>query len=162
VENHPTSNLLNYGVFITNKPFDAEYLPDIKQQKLERAKGAAIEQFTQEWLIPKHEQRKLIQEAQGKLIGVLQQRILEADNWYMAGGQQRAFINDWHRLCLKAFNQITNRKETKPWAGIPTEDVMISCVFCGHAQRPGLPICGSCHYIIDQELFDKLKPKKAE
>ncbi len=159
---HPSSNLTNYGVFISTKPFDQSNLPEQKLQRIRLATGDAKEQLLGEWVVPKHQQKSMIGEATAKLIGDLKQRILEADNWHMGGPGQRAYIGDWHRECLKALNFITGKKEARPWASIMTDDALESCQFCGHTQKPGLPLCANCKNVINQAAYDKLTKKKAE
>jgi hypothetical protein len=157
VEIHASAKLTNYGVFISRKPFDAEYLPEAKRRTLNQADKATAPRLLEEYLVPKHEQKKLIQEATEKLLGDLQSRILEADNWHMAGGNERKFIGAWHRECLKAFNHITGRKESKPWASIMVEDQLESCPFCGQMNKPNLAKCPKCLEIINPAAYAALK-----
>ena len=79
----------NYKVFITMRPFEVEHLPDQKRMKLAQADRTAASQLLLEYLIPKHEQKELVTEATGKLLGDLQSRILEADNWQGGRGPSR-------------------------------------------------------------------------
>jgi hypothetical protein len=157
VESHPSSRLTNYGVFITMRPFEVEHLPEQKRMKLAQADRTAASQLLLEYLIPKHEQKELVTEATGKLLGDLQSRILEADNWHMGGAEQRRYIGQWHRDCLKAFNQITGKKETRPWASIMIEETLEACIFCGNMNKPNLALCPGCKQVINKRLYDQLR-----
>ena len=161
VESHPTDQLPNYGVFLSTRPFEAEHLPDILRHRLAKAKGPTAEQLHQEYVVPKHEQKEMIQEANQKLVGVLQGRILEADNWHQGGVEARKFIGDWHRQCLKAFNHITGKKESRPWASINMDENLEGCLYCGTMNKGGLVVCPNCHNVLDQTRFDELKAEIA-
>ena len=167
VESHPSSRLTNYGVFITTRPFDAEYLSEAKRKKLASASKVEAERLLLEYVIPKHEQKELIGEATQKLLGDLQSRILEADNWHMGGSDQRRYIGAWHRECLKAFNHITGKKESRPWASIMIEETLESCGFCGTMIKPNLIVCPNCKNVLNPSAYEAMKeeiatrPKKA-
>lgn len=155
---HPNSNLTRYGVFMTHKPFDVEFLPDAKRKALSAAPTAAkAKELKEEWIAPAHEQKQLISEATTKLIEELQFTILTADNWHQSGPQQRQFIGEWHRLNLRAFNEITGRKESRPWSTILMGENMMACGFCGNMGKPGLAKCPNCKEILNVEAYNKLK-----
>jgi hypothetical protein len=153
------SDLTRQGLFICEKPFTPEYLPTSRLIRLNKASGTAIQQLRQEFLMPISDQNELIQDATGKLLVHLQDRILEADNYYMGGAEQRKFVQStgWFRECLKAFNHITGQKVTKPWASIQIDDALVACLFCGNQNKPGLALCPNCHQVINQVLYDQLK-----
>jgi hypothetical protein len=159
---HPNSNLTRYGVFISTRPFDVEYLPDEKRRKLGAASKVAGEQLLQEFLVPQHKQKEMIAEATVKLVDELQARILEADNWYQGSPEQRRYISQLHRDCLRAFNEITNKKESRPWATITMGDTMETCKWCGNVQKPGLPLCANCKNIINKAAHDAVKKEMGE
>lgn len=152
---HQNSDLSAYGVFISDKPFDAAFLPERKQQRLRGAEAKEREHLLKEFLVPRPEQQKLVHEAQTKLLSILQQRILEADNWYMGGSNSRKFLEhcDWNRECLKAFNHITGKKESKPWAEVMIDEALESCVFCGNMNKPNLIVCPNCKNTLDPVAF---------
>ena len=158
---HQNSDLSAYGVFISPKPFDTPFLPEAKQALLRAASEKEREHLLKEFLVPKSEQKELIHEATQKLISVLQGRILEADNWHMGGSNTRPFIGDWSRLCLKAFNHITGKKESKPWAEVMVDEALESCVYCGNSNKPNLPVCPNCKNVLDQDAFDAIKAEQA-
>ena len=158
---HLNTNLERYGVFLSAKPFEAEHLPESKRRRLAQADKDAGRKLLEEYLVPKLEQKRLISEAQQHLIVDLQSRILEADNWHMGGIEQRKFIGAWHRDCLKAFNYITGKKESRPWASIILDDALEACIFCGNMNKQGLPKCPNCHEIINQAAYERLKEEIA-
>jgi hypothetical protein len=163
---HENSNLSNYGVFTSPKPFDEVYLPQGKQDFLRAASDRERMRLLEDFLVPKSEQREMVTEATQKLLADLQLRILEADNWYMGGAEMQKFISPWHRDCLKAFNHITGKKEAKPWAGIVLEETLESCVFCGHMNKPNLIVCPNCKNTLDPAAFaaaqDELKKRSTK
>jgi hypothetical protein len=165
---HQNSDLSAYGVFISDKPFDEVFLSEPKQVLLRSAHAKEREQLLKEFLVPKPEQQKLIHTAQQKLLSVLQQRILEADNWYMGGSASRKFLEhcDWNRECLKAFNHITGKKESKPWAEVMIDEALESCVFCGNMNKPNLIVCPNCKNTLDPVAFaraqDDLKERASK
>ena len=156
---HPNSNLSNYGVFVSMKPFDPEFLPEGKRRMLAAASGKEGEKLLEEFLCHKSEKKRLILDAQAKLLEDLQIRILEADNWHMGGAEARKFIGPWHRECLRAFNNITGKKESRPWASIIVDDALIACEFCGNSNKPGLAKCPKCMEIIDMQAYNELKAR---
>jgi hypothetical protein len=89
----------------------------------------------------------------------LQDRILEADNYFMGGAEQRKFVQQtpWFRECLKAFNHITGQKVVKPWSSIQIDDALVACIFCGNQNKPGLALCPNCKQVINKASFDQLQ-----
>jgi hypothetical protein len=154
---HENANLSNYGVFISPKPFTETFLPQAKQEMLRSATGRERERLLGEFLVPLAEQQQLIRDATQKLLSILQARILEADNWYMGGAASRKFLEhcDWNRECLKAFNHITGKKESKPWAGVMVDEALEACVFCGNMNKPNLIVCPNCKNTLDPVAFAK-------
>lgn len=153
---HPSSNLTRFGVFFTEKPFEADDLPAPKRAQLGKANKTDAATLMAEYLIPKHDQKKLLDDANGKLLIALQDRILEADNW--ANSQQtRLYIGEIHRDSLLALNTLTGRKETRPWAGVMTGETLQACDFCGNMNKPGLAKCPNCKEILNVEAYNKLK-----
>jgi hypothetical protein len=167
VESHPSAQLTNFGVFISKRPFDPEYLPELRRKQLAHASKTEAERLLLEYLVPKHEQKKMIAEATAKLLGDLQSRIREADDWYMGDPQQRRYIGPWHRECLRAFNHITGKKETRPWASIMIEETLEACGFCGTMIKPNLIVCPNCKNVLNPAAYEQMKeeiatrPKKA-
>lgn len=158
---HPNSNLLRFGVFYTVRPFDVANLPLHKRESIEEADNKVTkDQLLQQLLTPKHEQKSLIAEATAKLMNALQDRILEADNWH-SNAATRNYIGSIHRDSLLAFNTISGKKETRPWAGVMTGETLEACEFCGTMVRPGLLKCPNCLEVLNQEAYDKAKAGRA-
>lgn len=155
---HPNSNLTKYGVVISDKPFDVEYLPEGKRRQIATASSDnESRKFIAEFLCPKSKQKEIIAEANQKLLAALQERILEADNWHNGGPEARKFIHPFHRECLRAFIEITGRKETRPWAEISMGETLESCPFCTTQVKPGTAKCPTCHEIINNAAYEQLK-----
>lgn len=160
---HPNRDLSNFGVFLSKRPFVItqnvmDHLPQARQAEFRKSKEAIAE-----YLIPEEEQKELLSVATEKLILRLQATILEADNYFDGGPEQRKFVHhggNLYRDSLKAFNQITGQKVTRPWTTQAAMEAMQSCEFCGSQVKPGLAKCPNCKEIIDATLYEKLKKKK--
>jgi hypothetical protein len=153
---HPNANLTRYGVFISEKAFEQDHLPIQRRAQLSKLTNkTAIDQMLSEWLVPKPEQKRILAEANEKLLMSLQERILEADNWHQGGPEQRKFIGPWHRENLRAFNEITGRKESRPWSTITMGETLVACEVCGTMVKPGLLKCPNCLEILDVAGYKK-------
>lgn len=129
----PNNNLTNFGVFITEKPFEE---------------------------LSQREQDRLLSAANAKLMERLRNNILEADRFHVVP-TQRSWIGEMHIASLVALNEIEGTKETRPWAPMRGAEKTEDCKFCGAKVKPGFPVCTSCHHILDQEKYDKMQAKKA-
>jgi hypothetical protein len=156
----PTKNLAHFGVFISKQPLELsqvvfDHLPAQRQRDLQKNKSLATE-----YVLSEEEATITIEESRAKLLHVLENKILEADNWYDSGEATRKFIHHGggiHRLALREWNQLTGQKLTKAWSTMSMGETLTPCIFCGTQNKPNLAMCPNCHQVLDKEKFEKLK-----
>jgi hypothetical protein len=125
------NNLVNYGVFITEKPFEE---------------------------LPKKEQEEVYEAAHAKMLTKLQDLILRGDLLHQTNPK---WVGQIHRDALQAWNDIMGSKEERPWAPIRHTQTLDDCKFCGTKIKPGIVVCPNCRQVLDDEKFAKLGGKKA-
>lgn len=131
------NNLTNFGVFITEKPFE-DYKPA--------------------------EQNAFIDKASAKLVERLRTMILEADNWWQGvpAPVYKGLIGDIHRKALAALNDLTGAKEDRPWAPVRGTKITEDCRFCGSAVKPGIVVCPTCSNVLDIERYEEMQGRKVK
>lgn len=150
------NNLLNYGVFISRRPFE---------ELVERREGETDPQYQRRL---EKEQTKILVAPMAAYEKKLRSRILEADRYHStpkADGSPdpKTFIVQIHLDALNALNEMIvtrgQAEETRPWApvGYKTGASQKDCRFCGRLMPFDKPKCPTCGEIVDQELYDKMK-----
>lgn len=91
-------------------------------------------------------------EAKKLLIPELQRAVREADEWSVSADPVTRQSIDQHHY--DAANRLGVKRG---WMSI--SEATGTCVFCGSAQKEGVPMCPSCNNITDQALYDALKAK---
>lgn len=119
------NNLLNFGVFFTEKPFED---------------------------LPAKEQSKLIEAATQKMIIKLQALVLSADRLHAEGHGN--WISQINRDALQHLNDISGGKEERPWAPIRLAGMRIECPECGHMNKSHVRICYNCKFRLDGSRVD--------
>jgi hypothetical protein len=164
----PHNNLVNYGCFITTTPIfklrkeekdnilsrAASYLKRVSAEEREQILEDLEKTISAE-MAPK-ERDPILVAAELRLDKKLREIVLEADQLHP---QNPLFVGKIHRDALSALNEITDSKESRPWAPILTTGRKVSCQWCGTLNKTGVALCSNCHNPIDEELHAQLKKK---
>lgn len=103
----------------------------------------------------KREHKALFDQAAARQKNWFAELVKTADILWARSGGNPICISDDMRLAAKEL-----QLKDKSWMANSTAMELVNCRFCGALVRPGFPVCGQCHHVVNDELYKKLNPVK--
>lgn len=103
--------------------------------------------------LSKSEQFRILGEATTKYKARIKALVLQGDELARNVVTEK-FVGPIHRA---AFAESGEKAEKHPWAGFDDKTEGVDCIYCGFANKPGVPKCANCKEILNPELYRKLQ-----